>query len=305
MAPGFRREAYLSFFGPFSLLALLAVWVVGLILGFGAMQRSFGGPVATSQGDGGFGTYLYMSGTTLLTLGLGDVVPRTGMGRTLIVIEVMVGFGVLALVIGYLPILFQAFSQREINVSLLDARAGSPPSAGELLIRHGQPENAFNVQTFLRESERWAAELMESHLSYPVLAYYRSQHENQSWVAALTAILDISALLMADSTHTLLRPARLTFATARHAAVDLARIFDLQPLPPESDRLPAEELATLQSMTEDAGAGFRLDDKGHRKLETLRVLYEPYVNALSHHLMTPLPPWLPAPTRVEYWRTTE
>ena len=147
--------------------------------------------------------------------------------RALTVIEAGVGFGFLALVIGYLPVLYQGFSRREVNISLLDARAGSPPSAGELLVRH--VGDTAGLETLLRDWERWAAELMESHLSYPVLLYFRSQHEHQSWLGALTAVLDASALVMVGVEGGPVRQAQLTFAMARHAVVDLAQAAGVAP----------------------------------------------------------------------------
>src|SRR5207249_10659172 len=155
------------------------------------------------------------------TLGYGDVVPTGAWGRSLAVAEAGIGFGFLAVVISYLPVLYQAFSRREITISLLDARAGSPPSAGELLRRLAHARSLAGVGPLLVEWERWSAELLESHLSFPVLSYYRSQHDNQSWVAALTTILDTSALLIAGVDGPDGHQARLTFAMARHAAVDL------------------------------------------------------------------------------------
>ncbi len=101
------------------------------------------------------------------------------------------------MVISYLPVLYQAFSHREVTISLLDARAGSPPTAGQLLIRISRDRNFALLDRFLEEWERWAAEVLESHVSFPVLSYYRSQHDNQSWLAAITAILDTSALVIA------------------------------------------------------------------------------------------------------------
>src|SRR5439155_1281913 len=135
------------------------------------------------------------------------------------VIEAGVGFGFLALVIGYLPVLYQSFSRREVNITLLDARAGSPPSAEELLRGFGADHEELTV--LLAEWERWAAEVLESHLSYPVLSYYRSQHDNQSWLAALTTALDASALVMVGIEGACARQAGLTFAMARHGVVDL------------------------------------------------------------------------------------
>ena len=139
------------------------------------------------------------------------------------------GFGFLALVIGYLPVLYQGFSHREVNISLLDARAGSPPTASELLVR--QARNMAGLEILLRDWERWAAELMESHLSYPVLLFFRSQHEHQSWLGAMTAILDASALCIAGVQGGPGRQAQLTFAMARHAVVDLSQATGVHPQP--------------------------------------------------------------------------
>jgi hypothetical protein len=147
--------------------------------------------------DTGFDTYLYFSGSTFFTLGYGDMVATSTVGRLMSVAEAGMGFMFLAVIISYLPVLYQAFSRRELAIALLDARAGSPPSAGELLRRLAEGRNSAGPGPFLVEWERWAADLLESYPSFPVLSYYRSQHENQSWVGALTAILDTSSLLIA------------------------------------------------------------------------------------------------------------
>src|SRR5262252_3915886 len=182
------RETLLSFFGPLSLLVLVAVWAVGLILGFGLMQYGAGSAVTTGGNPPGFATDIYLSGTTFFTLGLGDVVPRTALARFLVVAEAGFGFGFLAAVIGYLPFIYGAFAKREVNISLLDSRAGTPPTAGELLRRHSFTNGDEVLRDLFKDWEQWCAQLMESHLSYPVLAYFRSQHDNQSWIASLTAI---------------------------------------------------------------------------------------------------------------------
>ena len=167
-----RRETYLGIFGPLSLVMLLGVWATAIVVGFAMMHWGLESPLNAVRGIAPFSTYLYMSGTTFFTLGLGDVTPLGAPGRALVVVEAGMGFGFLAAVISYLPaILYQAFSGREISISLLDARAGSPPTAGELLRRHGN--DMRELGQLLYDWERWSAELLESHLSYPVLAYFR------------------------------------------------------------------------------------------------------------------------------------
>ena len=298
-----RRETYLSFYGPLSLILLLIVWATGMILGFAMLQAALGSALNDSKGSATFGTDLYMSGTNFFTLGLGDVTPRTTLARVITVIEAGTGFGFLALVIGYLPVMYSAFSRREVSTVLLDARAGSPPSAAELLRRSSQGLHE-GLDELLRDWERWAAELLESHISYPVLCYYRSQHSNQSWLAALTTILDTSALVMAGIDGIMPRQAQLTFAIARHACADLAQIFNTPPSASGADRLPAPDLRRLREVL--ATAGVRLSDglAADQRLSELRRMYEPYSNALAEYLLMALPPWLPAGGGVDNWQTS-
>src|SRR5262245_17164966 len=166
------RDGYLSVYGPLSLLLLLILWALSLIFSFALLQWSFGSGISAPEHNPNFLTDLYVSGTTFFTLGLGDVAPTTQTARAITVVEAGMGFGFLALVIGYLPVLYQAFSRREVNISLLDARAGSPPTAVELLRRHSTGSNMDELCEFLSDWELWSAELLESHLSYPTLAYY-------------------------------------------------------------------------------------------------------------------------------------
>ena len=298
------RSSFLSIFGPLSLFGLMLVWAAGLTIGFALLHWSLGTQLAFRPGtDDGFLTYLYFSGTTFFTLGYGDVVPTDVWGRVLSVAEAGIGFGFLAVIISYLPVLYQAFSRREITISLLDARAGSPPSAGELLRRLVDARGLAGVGPFLVEWERWAAELLESHLSYPMLSYYRSQHENQSWVGALTTILDTSALLIAGVEGPDRYQARLTFAMARHAAVDLALVFSTKPAPP-ADRLPEAELTRLWESLHGAGLRLRDGPATTRTLVELRVLYEPFVNALAIYFQFVLPPFQPEKPPVDNWQTS-
>jgi hypothetical protein len=256
------------------------------------------------DGETRFFSYLYFSGSTFFTLGLGDVVTNTRLGRGLTVVESGIGLGFLAIVVSYLPVLYQAFSRRELNISLLDARAGSPSTAAELLRRHFNDGKFEELGAFLRDWERWAAELLESHLSYPVLAYYRSQHSNQSWLAALATILDASALVIIGIDGTPARQAQLTFAIARHAVADLAHVFNTVPRPPVPDRLPAPELSRIRSNLLSRGIFLQDTAAAEEKLKVLRRMYEPYLNALSKYLLMPLPAWDVATTAADNWQTS-
>jgi Ion channel len=302
---GNSRENFLSVFGPLSLLLLLALWALSLVFGFALVELGLGSPVESPAGLSGFAADLYMSGTTFFTLGLGDVTPQTSAARVFTTMEAGTGFAFLALVISYLPILAQAFSRRESKITLLDARAGSPPTASELLRRHASADQASALQDLFGEWEVWAAELLESHVSFPVLAYYRSQHDNQSWVAAMTALLDASALVMTGVHGAAIRPARLTFAMARHALVDLSQVLGRRPRNDGPDRLPTEELDRLRQALASCGVPLPGDRASEDRLAHFRRQYEPYARALSEFLLMPLPRFVPAPDAHDNWQTTQ
>jgi hypothetical protein len=297
-----QRETLRSFYGPLSLLGLLAIWATALIVGFALLQYGLGSGIHTQGEEPSFALDLYLSGTTFVTLGLGDVVPTSWLARTFIVLEAGIGFGFLAIVIGYLPVIYQAFSRREVIISMLDARAGSPPTAAELLRRHVEDGTLESLNSLLRDWEEWSAELLESHLSYPVLAYFRSQHDNQSWLGALTTILDASALVLAGMKGQAFRQARLTFAMARHTVVDLSQVLNTSPDFEASDRLDADGLQRLHDALRLGGLD--LDDPEGQRLARFRRMYEPYVHALSRYLQMSLPPWTAAPAQKDNWQTT-
>jgi hypothetical protein len=298
------RETFLGFFGPISLFFLIGVWAVGLVLSFGMMQFGAGSAVNVSGMTPSFYTDLYLSGTTFFTLGLGDVIPKSGLARLLVVAEAGFGFGFLAAVIGYLPFIYGAFGNRETNIALLDARAGTPPTAGELLRRHAYEGGQGALQKLLGEWERWCAQLLESHLSYPVLAYFRSQHDNQSWIASLTAILDTCALVIAGVEDARSKQAELTFAIARHAVVDLCQVFGAPPRPLSNNRLPPETFEKLRAKLAKHGMTLLVTPAAAQRLTELRDMYEPYVHALAQHLNHSLPPWIPEKKGRDNWETT-
>lgn len=299
------REALLGGYGPCSLLMLIAIWALGLVLGFGLMQYGAGSAIDVHEpGHAGFPMDVYLSATTFFTLGMGDVIPRVPLARLLLVAEAGLGYGFLAVIVGYLPFIYGSFSRREVNISLLDARAGTPPTAGELLRRYSYPQGQNALRDLLKEWELWCAELMESHLSYPVLAYFRSQHDNQSWIASLTAILDTCALVKTGIEGACERQAELTFAIARHAVVDLSQVFSTPPRAPATDRLNAADLRLIRDTL--AAHGMKLHDgaEADQQLLKLRTMYEPFIYSLAMHLSQALPPWIPQKKGKDNWQTT-
>ncbi len=310
LVPAGKRDLFLSYFGPLSLPVLLVLWAFGLVSGYALLQWAIPEGLPRVPGMSRLGTDLYQSGVTFFTLGYGDVTPRTNFARFLAVSEAGLGFGFLAVVIGYLPVLYQAFSKREAIISLLDSRAGSPPSAAGLLRRHADARQMDALRPLMQDWELWASEQLESHLSYPVLTYYRSQHDHQSWLGALTAIMDTCTLIVVgvagdpDWQPALQWQARLTFAMCRHMIVDLAYIFNLPPKPLDPDRLPPDALAALRGTLASAGLPLCDGPADDRKLAEMRESYEPYVHALSDFLLFSLPSWLPDPNTPDNWQTS-
>ena len=290
---GAWRETFLSFFGPLSIVLLTGCWAGGLIVSFGLLQWALALEPPRWQG---LSAGLYLSGNLFFTLGLGDVNPHTHVTRSLAVLEAGLGFGFLASIISYLPVIYAGFARREIGILRMDVRAGSPPTAGELLRQHGHRGDARALDQLLRDLEMWAAELLEGHLSYPVLCLYRSQHRDQSWLATLTTILDACALLVVGVEGIESRQAPMTFAMARRAMIDMAHLFRRMPAEDRawSDRLPAPELARLRGLL-DKDARLRAGGDAEEKLSRLRATYEPSAHRLSEFLLMPLPPWMPPP----------
>src|ERR1700722_18422295 len=261
-----RRENFLGYFGPLSLIFLLILWATGLIYGFALLQYGMGEHFRLNGEPLTFGLLVYNSGETFFTLGYGDIIPDSTAARTLAVIEAGLGFGFLGMVIGYLPTIYSSFSSREIEISLLDARAGSPPSATELLARFGNcPQQAILDQIF-RDWERWAAEVLESHISYPALSFFRSQHSNQTWLGALPTILDAPSLIISGVEAIRSEQAKSTFAMARHAVVDLSQIVNARYDPRMADRLSAEDFTKLRTALLDRGLKFRDGVESEQKL---------------------------------------
>jgi hypothetical protein len=285
------EDTVLGFFGPLALLLELMVWVLGLMVGFALLQWAFGSKLGA--GSHGFADDLYFSSGEFLSAAVTGA-PIGGAAKALSLLEAATGVGVLFIVIGYLPSVYFAFSRREIAVSQLASRAGTPPSAVHFLRRISERDRWEQLRDYLGEAEEWVAEMMETHLSYPLLAYYRSQHVNQNWLAALTTIVDTSAAVIAALPDGVPAVAEQTYAIGRHALSDLAHVFRVPRV--EANRLTDAAFENIWDALESHPLREEEIDaeKMRRRLDHLRNAYEPNAIGLSIALGLSLPGWAPA-----------
>jgi Ion channel len=298
-----RGERFLAIFGPIALLSLIALWAICLVIGFAGLHWAAESHLESFGAAARFSDDLYMSGTTFTTLGIGDLHPVGRVARLLTVVEAATGFAFFAIVVAYLPVLYQSFSRREAQLTMLDAWAGSPPTAAEVLRRLAARSELSMLGGFLKDWEFWCSDLLESHISYPTVGFFRSQHQKQSWVSALACLLDLSALIEVGIDSIPSWQAHVTFAIARHAAVDLAQVFRV-PVAAGEDRLRDAEFDRMRGQL--AVVGVRLVDTpvSRERLRALRRSYEPYLFGLSRLLMMPLPPWSNELPLKDNWQTS-
>jgi hypothetical protein len=272
-------DTLLGFFGPLALLSELVVWTIGLLIGYALLEWAATG--------GSLGNRLLFSGGLFLSA---EGVSGSTVVHLIGLLEAATAIGVLFTVIGYMPAVYGAFSRREVAVSQLATRAGSPPAAGVLIHRSVGHARWAELERDLRGWEEWAADLMETHLSYPLLGFYRSQHVNQNWLAALTAMVDVAAFVSSIKHEDEAEPAHITYAIGRHALADLAHQYGVRARP--TDRLPDGEFDELYDLAEEALADPVDRERARKRLTNLRRAYEPNAQALADFLALDLPPWL-------------
>jgi hypothetical protein len=285
-----RREHFLAVAAPAFLFILLGSWTVlavtayALVLWSEPLAGGIHGP-----GDASFPTALYFSGTSLFTIGFGDVV-ATGWTRVVVIVEGANGLALVAVVIAYLPVLYAAFNRREVGILLLDARAGSPPSGPELLRRTCRDGVVSDLPQLFAEWERWTADVLESHLSYPLLAFFRSPHDNTSWVTSLGAVLDAATLVLAcfpeEKPH---GPATLLHTTGVHAVEDIWRYFSQ---PERESLIGRDEFQEVRDDLAASGIALRPADEAWERFRELRGAYGGRLDAMAVMLAATPSQWI-------------
>src|ERR687887_157066 len=282
------RERVLAAAAPFFFFVLLVGWVFLALLGYALILWSPALVHGMGIGHGSFGDAMYSSGTSLFTLGFGSGV-ATGWTRAIAVAEGATGLGLFAVVIAYLPVLYQAFNRREVGVLMLDARAGSPPSGPELLHRMGSAGARDALPGLFADWERWVADVLETHLSYPILAFFRSPHDNTSWVTALGSVLDASTLLLTAVEDEGQESATLFHGTAVHAVEDL---FYYLRLDERQTVISRDEFEDVLHDLKDDGYSVRPVDEAFEEFTERRATYAPRLDALAVLLAAPPAQWI-------------
>lgn len=282
------RERVLATAAPFFFFVLLVGWVSLALLGYALLLWSPAFVHGMGPGEVSFGDALYTSGTSLFTLGFGGGV-ATGWTRAIAVVAGATGLGLFAVVIAYLPVLYQAFNRREVGVLLLDARAGSPPSGPELLHRMGSAGAASSLPELFAEWERWVADVLETHMSYPLLAVFRSPHDETSWITSLGSVLDAATLIITSVEDEPDERARLLYGTGVHAVEDLFYYLRLTEREAVIGRDEFEDV--LQDMKDD-GFSVRPVDDAFARFTEKRAKYAPRLDAIAVMLAAPPGLWI-------------
>jgi hypothetical protein len=284
-----RREDFLAVFAPFMLISLIGFWVAVLILGFGLLLWGMRGGLSPTPAS--FGAVLYFAGSSLLTIGFGDIVGRGAMPRLVSVLAGLAGLSFLSIMTAFLFAIFGSFQQRETFVVTTGARAGAPPSGVSLLAIAGYSRTHDDLAPLMIDAQRWAAALMESHLAYPMLAFFRSSHDDQSWIGTLGTLLDAATLMMTTTDGVRDGQARIFFNVGRHATRDLSKYFRVEFA---QDSVGIERPEFDHACDRLAAAGWALKERNEAwsRFAGLRSSYAPQLNAMAAFFQIPPLEWI-------------
>jgi hypothetical protein len=290
---GRRGRSYdrvLGLFAPAGAIALLASWLISLILGYGLILYALRDELRPVPPD--LGSALYFAATSLLTLGFGDIVADGAPARIIVTVAAISGLGAVALVVTFLFSLYGSYQRREIEVVLLQAAAGAPPSAVALLETYAQLHLVDRLPQLFRDWERWAVEVLDSHVAYPLLGYFRSSHDNLSWISALGTVLDTASLVLTTIEGLPKGEAKLCKRVGTHLVEDIHNLGFRAGEPTNLDR--ADYDAACDRLEE---AGYTLGDRDRAwpAFEAGRATYAPRLEAMARYWATPAASWLGDP----------
>ncbi|HEX3629457.1 MAG TPA: potassium channel family protein [Candidatus Dormibacteraeota bacterium] len=283
-----RRESWLAAFGPLSVLTMFLVWSLVLILAYALMVdgvRTEVKPVPDS-----FGTSLYFSATTLVPLSYGDYVPEGIPARVITIAESATGVILAALVITLLFSLYESFQRREEQVVQLDAFAGAPPNGMQILETAAQRGMHEQLLRVFEEWRAWAAAVLESHLAYPTLFWFRSSHDNEAWLNSFGAVMDATVLVLSTVEDDTEGAARLMFTVGNHLVEDLSWFFHYT----RRDDPIVERHEYVQARERLKAAGYKCqgEEDAWVKFAHLRSNYASQLNQLARLLSIVPAEWI-------------
>ena len=283
---GLARDALLGLFAPGAAILLLFVWLAVLVFGYGLILFALRGELRPAPPD--LGAAIYFAGSSVLTLGYGDFVADGGWSRLAVLTAAASGLGLVALVITFLFSLFGSYQRREVLVVTLSARAKSPPSAVTLLEAYARLDLVGELPALFGEWERWMAEVLDTHVAYPLLGYFRSSHDETSWISALGAILDAASLTLTTIEGVPRGQAEITKRVGAHLVEDISNILGLA-----GDGSAVDREAFSPVYERLAAAGYRLapDEDAWRSFEKARGSYAGRLEAIAEYWATSATLW--------------
>ena len=284
-----RREDFLAAFAPFNLIANLMTWSFLMLVGYAAIFYALSDQVRPHLAS--FGEAFYFAGTSFFTIGYGDFVGNTGLTRLASLAAGASGFGIVSTTTAYLFAIFGAFQAREQFVVTVGARAGSPPSGVGLLTIAAHAGVIKELSSLMRSAETWCASLMETHLAYPILAYFRSSHDYESWVGTLGTVLD-AAVLMMTTVQCEAGESNILYNIGRHAAHDLVSYFRLDNHQHEDVGITRDQFDDACTRLESAGLTLHDRDRAWERFGALRSAYASHLSALAAFFEVPRLQWL-------------
>ncbi|MBV8639023.1 MAG: two pore domain potassium channel family protein [Candidatus Eremiobacteraeota bacterium] len=282
------REDFLALFAPVTLVVQLIVWSILVLVGFGMIFWASSHDIGPHPRT--FWEAVYFAGTSYFTIGFGDYVGRSGWTRLCSLAAGAAGFGVVGTTTAFLFAIFGAFQSREQFVLTVGARAGTPPSGVALLVIAQEARIVDSLPVLMRSAQSWCALVMETHLAYPVLAYFRSSHDYQSWVGTLGTLLDAATLLL-TTVQGDAGEARILYDIGRHASRDLSSYFRM-PSDENESGLTREEFDNACEHLKTAGYALHDRAAAWERFVTLRRAYATHLDALAHYFSIPPLQWI-------------
>jgi hypothetical protein len=298
---GKTHDTLLGLFAPAMTLALLVAWLAALILGYGLVLFALRDQLSPSPHD--LGTTMYFAASSVLTLGYGDIVAVGPAARAVVVVAAVSGLGVVALVVTFLFSLYGSYQRREVKVVILQAAAGAPPSAVTLLVTLAELDLVGRLPGLFAEWERWAAEVLDTHVAFPLLGFFRSSHDNLSWISALGTVLDAASLVLTTTEGVPRGEAELFKRVGSHLVEDITNLgfrvgMTADPRSPTL-RTDVDRSAFDEAYARLENAGYRLvpGDAAWRAFDAARAGYASRLDAMAAYWATPANSWLaPAAT---------